>query len=361
MIMKKAEQNFSLVQKENNKSEFVFEANQRTQQLKRFSKIQERLIANQPTVHQVIKDLNTPEEEQVAEIDTVDKSQEEIKQDLEAAEKETKIGNIDTLTVFGEYYKSKYELAELYYFDFNFKDSGKVILNNIVNSSYFNPYIEQSLYALYYINKLENDDEEATNYLNELKSKNAESPFVSFIETGKVVIKEKYEKEKTIFQEAESNIIENPDKSIELFKMLLNDYPENPYQGKAATYIAWIMENDKYNLDSSLTWYKTVLDSFPDSESFQLAKQKYNLLIALTDVPDTTNTSDSSATVVDSTKGISESVDTEESQPVKKILGGDAVKDDDTKVKPPIHKEDDNKNKRLKENEKSTSSNRNIE
>lgn len=278
---KKAEQNFSLVQKENKESEFVFEANQRTQQLKRFDSIQEQLLTNKPLVNQVIKDLNTPEDEKVVEVDSVDKSQEEIKKELEEAESATSVANIDTLTVFDEFYKSRYELAEIYYFDFNFKDSGKVILNEIVQSPYFNPYIEQSIYALYYISKLENDDESANAYYAQLKSKNSDSPFISFIETGKIQPKEKYEKEKSIFIEAETNISTDADKSITLFKMLLDDYPENPFQGRAAVNIAWIMENKKYDLDSSLFWYKTVIDSFSMDESVQLAREKYGTLIQL--------------------------------------------------------------------------------
>lgn len=303
---KEAEKNFALVQKENKQSEFVFDANQRTQQLKRFDKIQTSLQEKKEIVQHIISELNKPEDIG-AEIDTVDKTQEEIKQDLEEAEKQKNYASIDTLATFEEYYKFRYELAEIYYFDFNFKDSAKVIFDDIVHSQYFNPYVEQSLYALYYINKLEKNEDKAEFYFNELKAVNPESPFISFIKTGQIIIKDKYEKEKGIFTEAESYLETDPEKAISLFKLLIEKYPQNPYQGKSAANIAWIMENKKYDLDSSLYWYKTVIDSFPGDEVVAMAKEKYNLLHQL--VVDQETPPDSLAVTADN-----DSVSTAETQ-----------------------------------------------
>ena len=276
---KKAEKNFSLVQKENAKSEFVFDAKQRANQLKRFDKIKTAINKTQAIVNKVIKDLNTPEEDRIiAEIDTVDKSPEEIKNDLEKAKNDAVLANIDTLKTFEDYYKSRYELAEIYYFDFNFKDSGKVILKKIIDSQYFNPFLEQSLYALYYINKLEKNNNEADFYKDKLNMQNAESPYISFIKTGKVILPEYYKTEKELFECAETFVESNPDTAIKIFKELIENYSENPYQGKSAANIAWIMENNKYDLDESILWYKTVIDSFPQDESVDIAKVKYKLL-----------------------------------------------------------------------------------
>jgi tetratricopeptide (TPR) repeat protein len=275
---KAAAKNFSQVKQENKNSEFVFDADQRTKQLKRYDKINQELQKYTPLVEQIITGLNSPQDEiEEEEIDTTVKSQEEIKSEIEAEQTEVKPANIDTLKTFDDYYKNRYELAELYYFDFNFKDSAKYILKDIATAQYFNPYVEQSLYALYYINNLENNQELANNYKQLIQERNPDSPYLSFIETGKIMLPDYYEEEKEKFLQAEQYIKSDPDTAIALFKELVYSDEENPYQAKSAANIAWIMENIKYDVDSTYFWYKTVVDSFPDSDIKNLAGEKVTL------------------------------------------------------------------------------------
>ncbi|MBN2279552.1 MAG: tetratricopeptide repeat protein [Candidatus Marinimicrobia bacterium] len=278
-----AAKNFGLVKGENKNCEYVFDAEQRVQQLKRFEKINASLLITKPVVREILTNLNSPQEIEIdtVALDTTLKTQEEIKQELEAdqAEKVTKPVQIDTLKTFEQYYNALYEMAELYYFDFNFQDSAKYYLREIAASQYFNPFVEQSLYALYYISDLEKDINLANFYKETLQEKNPDSPYLSFLETGKVQLPETNETEKLTFQKAESYIPDKPDSAIILFKQLA-EY-ENPYQGKSVANIAWLMENEKYDLQNSIRWYQVVADSFPNEEAAVLAKEKLQILNAL--------------------------------------------------------------------------------
>ena len=279
---KKAQVNFEKVKRENSKSEYILDANQRIKQLKRYTKIQNELKKTETIVKQIIENLNNPVEEEVQIPDsTEDKSADGKKHKLENKEQITNLANVDTLSTFETYYKKRYELAELYYFDFNFKDSAKIILDDIVHAQYFNPFVEQSLYGLYYINKKENKQEQAEFYLGELRETNEISPFITFIDSGKVIMPEKFVYERSLFEEAEALSKDNPDSALIIFNQVLDSCEVNPYQGRSAMNIAWIMENTKYDLDKSINWYKVVLDSFPNDENVQLARQRFNVLNSL--------------------------------------------------------------------------------
>ena len=283
-----AAKNFGLVRGENKECEFVFDADQRVKQLKRFKKINTSLGQTTPVINQILTELNSPTEIEpdTIVVDTILKSPEEIKQELEEeqTEAEKKPAQIDTLKTFEDYYNGRYELAELYYFDFNFQDSAKYYLRDIAASQYFNPFVEQSLYALYYISELEKASDMATFYKETLAERNPDSPYISFIETGEIVIPDMFETEKNMFAEAEGYIKTNPDSAILIFEQLAGY--ENPYQGKSTANVAWLMENEKYDLEKSIYWYQTVVDSFPDNETAKLAKDKVKMLNELVVTPE---------------------------------------------------------------------------
>ncbi len=269
----KAAKYFKQVKSENKESKNVFDAQQRVQQLKSYESITEILKKNRPIVEKIVENLNSPEDEvELSEIDTTDKTAEEIKEELE--KQQQSLADVDTLQTFETYYENLYELAELYYFDFNFKDSAKYILKNLTESQYFNPFIEKSLYAMYYISELETNREGAEYYKNVLKKLNPESPYYTFIEEGKAIYPDQFKAEKEKFQAAEKLIPTNPDSAIVLFEQLINMEKKHPYKGKSATNIAWIMENKKYDLEKTIKWYKTAADSFPNSETASWAQER---------------------------------------------------------------------------------------
>ena len=297
-----AAKNFKLVKGENKNSEFVFEAEQRINQLNRYDKITQELNENTPIVEKIILGLTSPFDEEVnVETDTSDKSQEEIKGELEEKAKEIDLSKVDTLKTFESYYENRYELAELYYFDFTFEDSAKYIFKDIIESQYFNPFVEKSLYALYYIADLEENSESAEYYKNTLKNLNPDSPYLMYIEEGKIIYEDPYLEEREKFEVAEALVQSEPDSAINLFEQLVNTEKEHPYQGKSAANIGWIMENINYDLDNSLFWYKMVVDSFSTSEVVQIASQKAKMLQALSDQLNQPEEIDSTTAAQDST------------------------------------------------------------
>jgi len=305
---KKAEKNFSSVPKEYSKSIFCFDAKQKTSQLKRFFNIKKELSTVSKIAEKILLKLISPENDTIHNDINEDIDPEELKKAFEEQEAEKeKIANIDTLSTFEKYYQKRYELAELYYFSFQFKDSAKIIFEDISSKQYFNPYIDKSLYALYYIYKKEKNIEKAENYKKLLEENSPDSPYLNYINNKKLVLPEQNILEKELYTNAENYIESNPDTAIILFQNIIDNFPISEISQQSILSIAWILEYRKFDLKNSLNWYKTLVDSFPDNKSFQYANQRYTFLKQISDkiALDSAKTADSLITALDSTTIIS--------------------------------------------------------
>jgi len=272
----KAQKQFDMVAKEDAKSKFALEAKQKSSEIKRFFTIQKSLS---PLVEQVTEINNVSLESGDEDLNKIDEDKKP--EDLKKAVEEQDIAKskqIDTLTVFADYYNKIYELAELYYFNFQQVDSAVNNFEKITHSELYNPYIDKALYALYYIYDNEKDSVTASFYKDVLKERYPDSPYLSFIEKKEIILPQMEREREELYLEAENLFDLNPDSAITLLTSIHDSYPLSLYGEKSVLSIAWLYQHRIFNIDNAILWYKSFMDFYPNSPFFSDVQHQYNEL-----------------------------------------------------------------------------------
>ena len=259
---------YSKVGKEDNQSQFKSDAQDKKNILTEFQKKNNELATTDELIMKI--ENRAPESDSLVSDSamTDSLSREELKKQAEK-DQEVSAQNVDTLQTYEKYYRLQYEIAEIYYFDLNMKDTAKTIFRKVANSYKYNPYISKAIYALYYINQEEGNPGRAEYYKQRLEKEYPESPYLAYINQGKVPVPEKEKKAKNLYQKAEEYIEETPDTSIKIFKDLIQKYPATDYSEKGALGIAWLYQNKLYSADSALKWYKYYQEKYPEGEEIK--------------------------------------------------------------------------------------------
>lgn len=272
----KAKDFFDKVKSEDNSSKFVFESQQKSLEIKRYFSIKDKLT---PLMKQTSEIKAFLLEKEVVEEDTTDASgtAEELKKSVEnemAASKKS----IDTVGVFKKYYQKLYELSELHYFNFQLLDSSVACLETIAHSQLYNPFIEKSLYALYFIYKRENNEELSNFYLDVLDKEFPSSTYLSFIRGDDTKLTSEENEARELYLTAEKYFENSPDSAIIILEQLNNKYPDILLGEKAAFCISWLYHNKLYDLDNTMHGYEKFIENYPESEFLTVVKKKYNEL-----------------------------------------------------------------------------------
>ncbi len=288
----KAQKQFDMVGKEDSKSKFALEAKQKSLEIKRFFKVKKELDA---LVNQISEINNTTTESEDETSDEIDEDirPEALKKAIEKQEME-KRKQIDTIAVFADYYEKIYEMAELYYFNFQQIDSAVVNFEKISHSELYNPYIDKAFYALYYIYDNEEDSVTAYFYKDALKEQYPDSPYLSYIEENEIIMPKMERDAEELYLKAENVFDSNPDSAITLLTSIHDSYPLSLYGEKSVLSVAWLYQNRIFDIDNSILWYKSFMDFYPNSPFFPDAEGEYNELNEiLTDTTVSTTDQDS--------------------------------------------------------------------
>lgn len=274
-----AQKQFQMVISEDPNSKFAQIAKQKVQELKRFFAVKKEFDSVEPKVKEIIAHFSLSEDSVANEPNsdrTPGKLEEEVGQQLVQTE-----SSIDTLELFSNYYQKIYEMAEFYYFNFNLVDTAISYFEKIIHSPWYNPYIEKSLYALYFIYSNEKDTVDANFHKEVLKKYNPESPYLSFIENRGKVLSEAERELKHKYSKAESFLSTNPDSAISIFEGITKEHPESLYGEKSVLSLAWIYRHKFYNIDSTLLWYDYFLEHYPDSKYYTEIQKEYDAISSL--------------------------------------------------------------------------------
>lgn len=285
----RAQKSFTRVSQVDKNSTYAFDANNRVAEITRYFTIKKQLDKAWDEIQPVIESLqNEKSTTQLESSENVTLKETEIKIEKSPAEKQKVI---DTSAVFTNYYKQLYEISEIYYFNFNLLDSALSCYQKIWNSPYFNSYREQVLYALYYLYTAEGDSGLANSWLDTLRVKYPDSPYLTYIEKKEVTLPKEEFLARQLFWEAEKWIDLNPDSSISIFVKVKDNYSQTYYGEKSVFNIAWIYQNKYYDLENALNWYKYYIENFPQGESFSQAQTNYNILNSAAIAPSTSSDS----------------------------------------------------------------------
>jgi tetratricopeptide (TPR) repeat protein len=284
----RAQKNFTRVSQIDKSSMYAFDANNRVVEINRYFSIKKLLDKTQDEVRPIIETLRSVESNtQLDSSENVTLEETKIK-----VEKPSTVNQkvVDTTAVFTNYYKQLYEIGEIYYFNFDLLDSALSCYQKIWNSPYFNSYREQALYAMYYLYAAEGDSGLANSWLDTLRVKYPDSPYLTYIEKKEITLPDEELHARRLFWNAEKWFDLNPDSSISIFIKIKDSYPQTYYAEKSVYSIAWIYQNKYYDLENALNWYKYYIETYPQGDNFSQAQSNYNALnsiaIALNTPPD---------------------------------------------------------------------------
>ncbi|RKY56027.1 MAG: hypothetical protein DRP89_02205 [Candidatus Neomarinimicrobiota bacterium] len=265
-----------MVTKEDSKSKFALEAKQKSLEIKRFFKVKKEMDALVNQISEINNTMTESKDETSGVIDE-DIRPEDLKKAIEKQEME-KRKQIDTLAVFADYYEKIYEMAELYYFNFQQIDSAVVNFEKISHSELYNPYVDKALYALYYIYDNEGDSITAYFYKDVLKEQYPDSPYFAYIEQNEIIMPKMERDAEYLYLKAENCFDSNPDSAITLLTSIHDSYPLSLYGEKSVLGVAWLYQNRIFDIDNAILWYKSFMDFYPDSPFFPYAEGEYNEL-----------------------------------------------------------------------------------
>lgn len=272
----KAQNQFDMVSKEDPKSKFALEAKQKSLEIKRFFKVKKNLDASVKQIMELNNTLTESEDKTIKEIDE-NISPEDLKKAVEKQEMARR-KQIDTLAVFADYYKNIYEMAELYYFNFQQVDSAVINFEKIAHSNLYNPYIEKAFYALYYVYDNEQDSVTASFYKNILQEQYPDSPYLSFIEKKEIILPKIERDAEKLYIKSEDLFNSDPDSAITFLISIHDNYPLSLYGEKSVLSIAWLYQHRIFNIESSISWYQSFMDFYPNSPFFSDVQHQYNEL-----------------------------------------------------------------------------------
>lgn len=213
--------------------------------------------------------------------------------------------------------KNEFELANLFFTEFDLPDSAYYYYSDIINNYDDSVYYARVLYGLGSYYETVNEKAKADSIYNVIYEnyKNEQIVNAAAAKIGKPLIDLEFDPAKDLYAEAEKLLIQEKfDESLNKLNSIYENYPASGYAAKALYTSGWILENELSLFDSAAVVYDSVASQYPGTEYASAIKSKldfYNLdketkqkaiqdsLAALKAVQDSIN---SSATVKDSLK-----------------------------------------------------------
>ena len=165
--------------------------------------------------------------------------------------------------------KDEYELAGLFFTEFDRPDSAFYYYNWILNNHPNCPYIGRTLYALgvYYLTINQKEKADSLFEIVYDKYKNESIVNAAADKLNKPLIDLKYNPAEKQYLQAENILNENKYyEALSVFKDIYNNYPKSSFAPKALYAQGWIMENKLMKPDSAAIIYDSLTTKFAGTE-----------------------------------------------------------------------------------------------
>lgn len=182
----------------------------------------------------------------------------------------------DTLTTRQEIAQNLYSLGELYAFHFNREDSAIKVLEELVSNYPESDSRPQALYTLGYLLNERGDSALADNYVSQLIETYPTTEYA--IKAAAELGIELINKAEELLESAETHLRVDPESAILLYKRILNEYPESQYVPHAIFSIGYTYENSLHDIDSTLSYYGRLVETFPESDQTESIRYHYRQL-----------------------------------------------------------------------------------
>ncbi len=203
-------------------------------------------------------------------------SLEVLSETLTVPNEENETAAIDTMNTRHELSQNLYALGELLAFHFNREDSAIKVLEQLVMNYPESDACPQALFTLGYLLTTKGDTTKGDNYLSNLieAHPNTEYAVQAASQRGIEIINEA----ENLLEFAEAQIKSDPESAIQSYKRILVEYPKSQYIPHAILSIGYIHEYSLHDLDSTLSYYQQLMETYPESEQAESIKSHYQTL-----------------------------------------------------------------------------------
>ena len=184
--------------------------------------------------------------------------------------------------------KPKKSLPELYYlladleaFKFERYNESALYLNKIINEFSDSDYKSKSLFALFFIYNMNNEEKKALQIKERLSNEHPDSEYNEYLSNNQKVLESK---DNILFEKANKMLTENRIEALNLFKSLLKTSEKSDIKLSTSFFLAHNYDQNA-EIDSALKYYNYIIEGFPETEHFRRAQNRDFILknvIALT-------------------------------------------------------------------------------
>ena len=170
-------------------------------------------------------------------------------------------------------------LAEVLYFNFDKPDSAASLYQTVIDNGTDSSLTTRAMYSLGYLyHQVFHDSAGADSVLNGLIAFNPSSPQAAGARRllGIKLEGPKVDSAKVYYDLAEKACWQddNPDKAIEYYEYIINNFPESDYVPKAEYARGWVFEHVLFQPDKALETFKNIVSTYPESEYSKELKPK---------------------------------------------------------------------------------------
>ena len=173
--------------------------------------------------------------------------------------------------------KPKKSLPELYYlladleaFKFERYNESALYLNKIINEFSDSDYKSKSLFALFFIYNMDNEEKTALQIKERLSNEHPDSEYAEYLNNNQKVLESK---DNMLFEKANKMLTENRIEALNLFKSLLKTSEKSDIKLSTSFFLAHNYDQNA-EIDSALKYYNYIIQGFPETEHFRRAQNR---------------------------------------------------------------------------------------
>jgi len=174
-------------------------------------------------------------------------------------------------------------LGEVFYFNFNKPDTAVACYQYVVDQHVDSSLTARALYSLAYLYREAYQDSVLANeLLTEIVELFPETPHAEGARRAlNLPLKsDEVDSAYVLFTRGENAILETRDyeEALQIWKQIVEDYPESLYAAKAAYTRAWHLERSLYDKEKAMDEYKLILETFPETSFAETVQAKLDAM-----------------------------------------------------------------------------------
>jgi len=143
-------------------------------------------------------------------------------------------------------------------------------LNKIINEFSDSDYKSKSLFALFFIYNMDNEEKTALKIKERLSNEHPDSEYAEYLNNNQKVLESK---DNMLFEKANKMLTENRIEALNLFKSLLKTSEKSDIKLSTSFFLAHNYDQNA-EIDSALKYYNYIIQGFPETEHFRRAQNR---------------------------------------------------------------------------------------